>query len=254
VYGPDNSGKYTYAIEKLIKPMSKSGLKYKRKMEIEVNGETYNFMLSDVHFEIDLELLGTNENSIWTEFMNNVKYITETQMEVGVVLCRNFHFIENDLLTIFLTFMRSPKIKFIFCTQHYSYLPLSLKEMCKVVHLKKLCTERYGHGHETFCTKILEKFVYAEEDAELPEKYNYELREALYQLSTYNFDLHLCMQYMLFETLKSGRVHFSHNGINMNTIIDAMTKYNTNYRSIYHLEHFVLNLKMNMRPSNRESW
>jgi hypothetical protein len=59
IYGPENSLKYTTAVN-MIKPYSKSGLKYKRKFEIDIDDKKY-FNMSDIHFEIDFELLGTNE-------------------------------------------------------------------------------------------------------------------------------------------------------------------------------------------------
>ena len=111
IYGPENSLKYTTAIN-MIKPFSKSGLKYKRKFEIDIDDKKY-FNMSDIHFEIDFELLGTNEYVLWNEFYACVTNIIDASMEYGIILCRNFHFIDHELLNIFYTFMRNPKIKFI---------------------------------------------------------------------------------------------------------------------------------------------
>jgi hypothetical protein len=68
LYGPENSGKYTQALH-IINQFSKSNLKYSRKIELEINNEKYYFNISDIHFEIDFELLGTNETTIWFEFI-----------------------------------------------------------------------------------------------------------------------------------------------------------------------------------------
>ena len=83
LYGPENSSKYKKAME-LILPYSRSGLKYKRKIEITLNGEIYYYNISDVHFEIDFELLGTNEHGLWYEFMNQVTTIVQS-MEMGII-------------------------------------------------------------------------------------------------------------------------------------------------------------------------
>ncbi len=229
LYGPENSGKYTKAIE-MIKPYSKSELKYKRKMEIEVNNEPYYFNISDVHFEIDFELLGTNGNSIWLEFYNNLKYIIDTQMNFGIILCRNFHFIDSELLTIFYTFMVKSNIRFILCTKYISYLPKEIKEVCNIIHFKKIYMESYDLQYKKFCNKIIEYIRNNDDDL-------FQLREYLYQLLTYNFDIHKCLQYIHFELLDKLKIE------NPKEMIDILHKYNSNYRSIFHLEHFVLFLK-----------
>jgi hypothetical protein len=229
LYGSENSGKYSKAIE-LIRPYSKTNLKYKRKIEIEVDKENYYFNISDTHFEIDFELLGTNENSLWNEFITHVKYIVETQMTFGIVLCRNFHFISNDLLSIFYTFMRNPKIIFMLCTKNISYLPKSIKKLCTIICLKKRYTESYGNEYIKFCNKIL-SIIYE------PELDLFNLREYIYQLSTYNFDIHQCLQYIYFEFCKKNK------DIDDKEILDIVEKYNTNYRSIFHIERFIIYLK-----------
>ncbi len=233
LYGSENSGKYTKAIE-LIKPYSKTELKYKRKMEIEVNNEQYYFNISDIHFEIDFELLGTNGNSIWLEFYNNVNYIIDTQMDIGIILCRNFHFIDSELLMIFYTFMVKSKIKFILCTKYVSYLPREIKEICKIINMKKLYMEDYDLQYKKFCNNIIEYIKNDDDDL-------FQLREYIYQLLTYNFDIHKCLQYIYFELLKTNKFKID----NMDSMIDILHKYNSNYRSIFHLENYVLFLKKN---------
>jgi hypothetical protein len=228
LYGPENSSKYKKALE-LILPYSKSGLKYKRKIEIMLNGETYHYNISDVHFEIDFELLGTNEHGLWYEFMNQVTSIVQTN--IGIVLCRNFHMIDPELLAIFYTFMRNPRIKFILCTRNISFIPRNIKDICKIIALKKEGNELYGNQYKTSCDKIVD-FIKTGEDLFL-------LRELIYQLFTYNYDIHLCLQYIHFEILRQCRLPLT-----LTELVPIVEKYNTKYRSIYHLEHFCLTLKL----------
>jgi hypothetical protein len=235
LYGPENSSKYKKAYELLL-PYSKSGLKYKRKIEITLNNEIYYYNISDVHFEIDFELLGTNENGLWNEFYSHVSAIVQTQLDFSVILCRNFQFIDQELLSIFYTFMRNPKIKFIFCTRYVSFLPKNLKEICKIISLKKVGNEIYGNQYKGVCDKVVE-FIQSGDDLFL-------LREYLYQLLTYNYDIHLCLQYIYFETLKTKRLSLS-----VHTLLPILEKYNTKYRSIYHLEHFCMTLKLKLIES-----
>ena len=233
LYGPENSNKYTNAIE-IIKPYSKSDLKYKRKMEIELNNEQYYFNISDVHFEIDFELLGTNGNSIWIDFYNNVKYIVDTQMNIGIILCRNFHYIDSELLTIFYTFMVKSNIRFILCTRYISYLPKEIKESCDIICLKKNYIEKYDLEYKKFCKNIIDHIINKDDDL-------FQLREYIYQLSTYNFDIHKCLQYIHFELIKTGKLKID----NMDEIIEILHRFNSNYRTIFHLEYFFLFLKRN---------
>ena len=230
IYGPENSLKYTTAIS-MIKPYSKSGLKYNRKFEIDIDDKKY-FNMSDIHFEIDFELLGTNEYVLWNEFYACVTNIIDVSMDYGIILCRNFHFIDHELLNIFYTFMRNPKIKFILCTKHISFLPASLKEICQIVALKKHSSEAYGLEYKPFCDKIV-AFILEQDDL-------FHLRELIYQLSTYNFDIHNCLRYIYFEMVKNGLK------CSLDSLIPIITRYNTKYRSIYHLEMFILHLKLSI--------
>ena len=153
LFGGENSNKTTHALN-LIRPYSPSGLKYKRKIEIDVNGENYYFTVSDIHFEIDFELLGTNESSIWSEFINHVYFIIETKMNHGILLCKNIHTMKDELLQIFYTFVRNKKIRFIFTTKHVSFLPCTLKDKCRIIHLKKGIN--YSTQYISHCQMIIE--------------------------------------------------------------------------------------------------
>ena len=115
LYGPENSGKYTQALH-ICEKFSKSKLKYSRKIEIELNNEKLYFNISDIHFEIDFELLGTNESAIWLEFILVVRSIIDTQ-KLGFLICKNIHCMKDDLMSIFHTFMRDSKLKFILLTK-----------------------------------------------------------------------------------------------------------------------------------------
>ncbi len=235
LYGPENSSKYKKAYEILL-PYSRSGLKYKRKIEITLNNEIYYYTISDVHLEIDFELLGTNETGLWNEFINHATAIAQSQHDFMVILCRNFHLIDQDLLSIFYTFMRNPKLKFIFCTRYISFLPSSIKDICKIIALKKVGNEIYGNQYKPECDKIIE-FIQSGDDLFL-------LRDSIYQLLTYNYDIHLCLQYIYFEILKTKRL-----SLTMEQLLPIVEKYNTKYRSIYHLEHFCMTLKLNLIES-----
>ena len=230
LFGPENSGKYTQALH-IVELFSKSKLNYSRKIEIEVNSDKYYFNISDVHFEIDFELLGTNESAIWLEFILVVRSIIDTQ-KLGFLICKNIHCMKDDLLSIFHTFMRDSKLKFILLTKHISYLPNTIKEKCIVYNLKQRNIPSYSHQYKEDCNKIVE-FVYTQ------QKDLFLLRELLYHLLTYNYDIHECLRYIYFELLKLKHISLNKS---FESSIQILKHYNTNYRPIYHLELFILSL------------
>ena len=233
IFGGENSNKTDTALN-MIREHSPSKLKYKRKIELEVNGENYYFNISDIHFEIDFELLGTNETSIWNEFINHVFCIIETKPKSNVnhiILCKNIHTMKDELLQIFYTFIRN-KITFIFTTQHVSFLPSTLKNKCQIIHLKK--GKDYSTQYISYCDEIIEFVKEKKDDLFL-------LRELLYNLLTYNFNMHTCFYYIYSSLLRSGHIKTD----KMDELIEIIKKYNTNYRPIYHLESFVICLLLN---------
>ena len=233
IFGGENSNKSAYALN-MIREHSPSKLKYKRKIELEVNGENYYFNISDVHFEIDFELLGTNETSIWNEFINHVFCIIETKTNSNhIILCKNIHTMKDELLQIFYTFIRNKNITFIFTTQHVSFLPSTLKNKCQIIHLKKENVD-YSTQYITYCDEIIEFVKEKKDDLFL-------LRELLYNLLTYNCNMHTCFYYIYSSLLRSGHITTD----NLDELIEIIKKYNTNYRPIYHLESFVICMLLN---------
>ena len=64
-YGPKGVGKYTQML-KAIKKYSPSELKYDRKIQYQHNSKsTYILKISDIHFEVDMSLLGCNSKALW---------------------------------------------------------------------------------------------------------------------------------------------------------------------------------------------
>ena len=64
-YGPGGIGKYTQVLN-FIKKYSPSELKYERKINYKYNNKyEYTFKLSDIHFEIDVEMLGCNSKILF---------------------------------------------------------------------------------------------------------------------------------------------------------------------------------------------
>ena len=235
IFGPENSGKYTQSLH-IAEKFSNSRLKYSRKTEIEVNNEKYYFSISDIHFEIDFELLGTNESTIWIEFITHIKCIIDT-IQKGFIICKNFHCIKDELLSIFHTFMRDPRLKFIILTKHISYLPKCIKDKCVIYNLKSREIDSYSFQYIGVCNKIVEFII-------LQDKHLSELREMLYQLLTYNYDIHECVRYIFFELIRKQYITKEFIRPKFDHMVTILKHYNTNYRPIYHLELLIMNFFM----------
>lgn len=139
IYGPPGIGKYTQALN-IIKQFSPSSLKYEKKMVLTYNKNTYYFKISDIHYEIDMSLLGCNSKLLWHEIYNQiVDIISSKNNKRGIILCKYFHDIHNELLEIFFSYMQSQynssiNIKFFFITQDISFIPDNILNYCK--HIK----------------------------------------------------------------------------------------------------------------------
>lgn len=141
IYGSSGTGKYTEAL-KIIKKYSNSDLKYSKRILIS-NAKTEIYIkISDIHFEIDMELLGCNAKLIWNDIFYNIIDIVVNNDNRGIILCRNFHTINNELLDIFYSYMQTDifaqhNIRFIILTQGISYLPNAIVNASTIISRAK---------------------------------------------------------------------------------------------------------------------
>lgn len=228
LYGLDQSLVYEEAISTLRKK-SPSQLQYKRKCVLDLQGETYTFTMSDVHFEIDFERANISQ-TIWTDLYIKIKEILQIKTKL-TLLCCHFHLIDPDLLTVFHTYMRDTTITYLFLTKHVSYFPLCIKEICVLVPVAVDKVSAYDTHHVSRCEPVI--------DYILQEGYDLaNARELIYKWMIYNLDIYDCIQYVYFEIYRRTRVELPQEDFFM-----FMTNYNTRYRSIYHLEYFIHSLK-----------
>ena len=87
-YGPSGVGKYTQSLN-FIKKFSPSELKYERKITYRYNNKyEYTFKLSDIHFEIDLELLGCNAKLLYNELYYHILDVCNMRQRVNnIIIC-----------------------------------------------------------------------------------------------------------------------------------------------------------------------
>ena len=91
IYGPEGTGKYTKAL-KIIKKYSPSSLKYNKKILIPNNKNDYYIKISDIHYEVDLKLLGCNSKTLWNDIYTNIVDIVNHSSQCqGIILCKNMY-------------------------------------------------------------------------------------------------------------------------------------------------------------------
>jgi hypothetical protein len=150
LYGPSGVGKYTQSLF-FIQKYSASHLKYDKKMKLQTEKQTYMYRISDIHYEIDMSLLGCNSKILWHEvFLQIVDIVSMKQDKTGIILCKQFHLIHNELLDTFYSYIQqynhpqcNIQIRFVILTENISFLPNSILHCCKKIGIKRPLPELF---------------------------------------------------------------------------------------------------------------
>ena len=150
VYGAPGIGKYSQVLW-MLRGYSPSELKYDKKMKITTEKNEYIYQLSDCHYEIDMGLLGCNSKNTWHEiYLQIVDIVSMSKMNRGILVCKNFHLIHNELLDIFYSYMQhNEKIKFVLLTEHLSFIPNNILASCQTVNIGRPSEEMYRRLYRT---------------------------------------------------------------------------------------------------------
>jgi DNA polymerase III delta prime subunit len=143
IYGPPGTGKYSQVLN-ILKKYSPSELKYDKKITANTEKQQYTYRISDIHFEIDMSLLGCNSKILWHEiFFQIVDIISVKSKKIGIILCKNFHLIHAELLEIFYSYIQqynhkqtNIKIKFFLMMEQISFLPTPIINSCHILKLR----------------------------------------------------------------------------------------------------------------------
>jgi hypothetical protein len=143
-YGPSGVGKYSQMLYSLQK-YSQSNLEYDKKICLQTDKYTYQYHISDIHYEIDISLLGCNSKMIWHDIVQQIVDIISVKADkVGIIVCKNFHLIHTELLEIFYSYIQeyntklsSIQIRFILISEHISFIPNNILEACEIIKVKR---------------------------------------------------------------------------------------------------------------------
>lgn len=260
-YGPSGCGKSTQSLF-FLKEISPSKFKYDKKITIEHNKNIYYFRISDIHIEIDMELLGCQSLSVWNciyNFIMNMTFITNT----FYIVCKNFHMINDDLLANFDCYMQKNYYKeqfihFILLTNSVSFIQNNILNKCQIINIARpnktsirtILKQNYKEYNNlieykipetipTFGFKLQEKLlsfiIIGAFDIN-------EMRQILYELLVYNINTHCTINYITNELIRQNILNNKNIKLYLILVYNNLKLYNNNYRSIFHLESYVVNV------------
>jgi hypothetical protein len=278
IYGREGIGKYSFVLN-FIKQFSLSKLKYEKKIIINNNKNDFFIKISDIHYEIDMQLLGYNSKTLFNEIYNLIlNIIYSKQVKEGIILCKNFEFIDSELLDLFYSYMENnktlSKIKFIIITCNYSFLPNNIINISNIISLKVPCKSKYNkilnnnplqyNSNNILNNSIVKPNEYIKnikdkiylKSLEYNKDYLYNiynilitnnidfvnLRNNLYDLLIYKIDINI----FIWDLLELLIINEKINNNTISYILDKTLKfflqYNNNYRPIFHLENYIIYL------------
>ena len=270
-YGPSGVGKYTQMLNS-IKKYSPTGLKYEKKISVTYNKQQYFFKISDIHYEIDMSLLGCNSKLLWHDiFLQIIDIISAKTEKSGIILCKNFHEIHSELLENFYSYMQqntttSINLKFILITEELSFIPDNILNSCEVINVSRPSKTLYNkclkiklpnnialenitniknlhttniqlaHPHKIICDKILDSML-AINDLKFLK-----FRDLLYDIFIYNLDITDSVWYIVSTLITQKKIQHKDLSKILIKTYTFFQYYNNNYRPIYHLENYLFYL------------
>ena len=271
IYGKEGIGKYTETLN-FIKKFSNSSLKYEKKIVINNNKNDFYIKISDIHYEIDIQLLGYNAKNLFNEIYNLIIDIISTKKnKIGIILCKNFDFIDSELIDIFHAYMKNNfkkiySIKFILITCNYSFIPNNILNISKFVslkqpaqyNLKKICNANNiinkKNSNELSIKNLKDRiflktidynedYLYNIYNMIIDNKINFnKLRNDLYELLIYKIDINNFIWKIIELLIIDNKINISNIDNILFKTFNFFLYYNNNYRPIFHLENYILYL------------
>ena len=270
-FGPSGVGKYTQVL-KVIKKYSPTELKYEKKISVTFNKQPFFLKISDIHYEIDMSLLGCNSKLLWHEiYLQIIDIVSAKNEKSGIILCKYYHEIHSELLENFYSYMQqnnatSVDLKFILISEHISFIPDNILNCCEIINVSRPTKNAYLKclknkmpnsiklenitniknvnssidllmvPHKVICDKIIDTIVNVSEIKFL------KFRDLLYDIFIYNWDITECIWYILTELIQRNKIKSECISELLIKTYNFFQYYNNNYRPIYHLENYLFYL------------
>lgn len=247
IYGAMGSNKYVTAL-KYIQQFSESKLEYDKKLILMASKTEHIIKISDIHYEIDFQQIKYNSKILFNDMYNNIvnNIILYSKNNVGIILCKNFHDIDNELLEIFYSYMQKIinqkyKVYFILLTESISFIPNNIKKICNKIYLnyieknkidEKLLYSHYYTLSDNIVSDIMSKTIH---------KRIKTVRNNLYDILIYNYNVSNIFYNIICKLIDKDLLKT----IDFKFIEETFKfyyYYNNNYRPIFHLENYILYL------------
>ena len=270
-YGPPGVGKYTQMLTS-IKKYSSTDLKYEKKISVNFLKQQYFFKISDVHYEVDISLLGCNSKLLWNEIYTQIIDIISAKTDKsGIIVCKNFQEIHSELLENFYSYMQqinnnAVDLKYILLTEEISFIPDSIINCCEIIHVQRPSRPSYNkclntniptslaletitniknlhssihdlsQPYKIICDKIINEMINIDDLKFL------KFRDILYDKFIYNLDITDCIWYIISTLLSQKKLKNTDLSKVLLKTYSFLQYYNNNYRPIYHLENYLFYL------------
>ena len=257
---------------KSIKKYSPTELKYEKKISITYNKQQYFFKISDIHYEIDMSLLGCNSKLFWHEIYQQIIDIVSAKSDKsGIVVCKYFHEIHSELLDNFYSYMQqntslSVDLKFIIITEELSFIPDNILNCCEVINVSRPTKRAYTKciknklpsnlklenitnikilhlydedlmlQYKVICNKIIRNMI------NINDLQFLKFRDILYDIFIYNLDITDCIWYIISCLVEEKKIKDGQLSQILLKTYGFFQYYNNNYRPIYHLESYLFYL------------
>ena len=270
-FGAQGTGKYTQMLRS-IKKYSPSELKYEKRICVMYNKQSYFYKISDIHFELDMSLLGCNSKLLWHEIYMQIIDIVSTKSEKSfIIVCKNFHEIHSELLENFYSYIQknnttSIELKYILITEHISFIPDSILNSSEIINISRPTKSTYNkclkkkmpnnmkleeitniknlhisnneltHPCKIICNKIIDAMINVDDLKFI------KFRDLLYDIFIYNLDISECILYINSTLIENKKIEGASVTKMFIKTYSFFQYYNNNYRPIYHLEHYLFYL------------
>jgi hypothetical protein len=269
-YGPSGVGKYSQVLN-CIKKYSSSELKYEKKLTVSFNKNNYFFKISDIHFEIDMSLLGCNSKLLWNEiYINIIDVLSARVNKSGIILCKNFHKIHSELLECFYSYIQrnntDVNLVFFLVTENISFIPdniinnfytISIPRPTKLNYNKILNKKITGSTNvkdisnikneltntNSFRTNIVKYVDKLYNVIDNPDTLKFtHFRDLIYDIFIYDMEIGYVLWLLLSKLILNNKLSQENlTSVYLDTF-SFLQFYNNNYRPIYHLENYLYNL------------
>ena len=220
------------------------------------------------------EAVGVPDNIVETAeqiYQQIVDIISAKNDKSGIIVCKYFHEIHSELLENFYSYMQQNTsmgvdVKFILITEELSFIPDNILNCCEVINVfrptktsyakctknklpAKLKTENITNikilhiynedlmlQYRIICNKIIHNLV------NINDLQFLKFRDILYDIFIYNLDISDCIWYILSTLVEQKRIKREHLSKILIKTYCFFQYYNNNYRPIYHVETYFLNL------------